>query len=211
MLAERGHRVTAVDIPQSNYAPFREFPVQDYDGRNLPFEDGTFDIVFSSNVLEHVPHLDELNREIARVLRSGGRAIHVLPSASWQALNLALHIPALARDALRLLTARKAGGAATPKEPCTRAQARLTDRALRRVLPHRHGEHGNALTELYLFSRFHWHLLFRATGFVDVRRYGSRLAYSGYMLVGRHLSLSARSRLSRLVGSSCHVFVMTKP
>lgn len=42
------------------------------DIRNLPFEDGTFDLVYSYTVLEHIPH-DDFYREQRRVLKSGGR------------------------------------------------------------------------------------------------------------------------------------------
>ena len=48
------------------------------DGR-IPFPDDTFDVVISNQVMEHVPDLTAVSREIARVLRPGGRAIHVFP------------------------------------------------------------------------------------------------------------------------------------
>jgi len=50
----------------------------------IPFEDHAFDIVFSSNVLEHIPHVVEFQKEIQRVLKPDGIAIHVLPSSSWR-------------------------------------------------------------------------------------------------------------------------------
>jgi len=48
----------------------------------IPFEDKSFDIVFSIQVLEHIPP-EELPRavgEIARVLKNGGRAVISVPS-----------------------------------------------------------------------------------------------------------------------------------
>jgi SAM-dependent methyltransferase len=41
-------------------------------GEHLPFEDNSFDIVYSSNVLEHVQDPDKVLQESIRVLRPGG-------------------------------------------------------------------------------------------------------------------------------------------
>jgi SAM-dependent methyltransferase len=43
-----------------------------FDGRRLPFEDSSFDLVYCKQVLEHVEHPHELLGEVARVLRPGG-------------------------------------------------------------------------------------------------------------------------------------------
>lgn len=43
-----------------------------FDGINLPFQDASFDLVFSRQVLEHVRHPDQLLSEVARVLKPGG-------------------------------------------------------------------------------------------------------------------------------------------
>src|SRR5437867_2179571 len=83
-LSERGYDVKAVDIASSVYKEHRVWPVLEYDGRHLPFEDASFDIVFSSNTLEHVAHLREFQVEIHRVLAPGGLAVHVLPTGSWR-------------------------------------------------------------------------------------------------------------------------------
>lgn len=43
-----------------------------FDGRRLPFEDSSFELVYCKQVLEHVEHPRELMAEVARVLRPGG-------------------------------------------------------------------------------------------------------------------------------------------
>jgi SAM-dependent methyltransferase len=43
-----------------------------FDGRRLPFEDSSFELVFCKQVLEHAEHPRELMAEVARVLRPGG-------------------------------------------------------------------------------------------------------------------------------------------
>lgn len=43
-----------------------------YDGEKIPFEDEAFDSIFSSEVYEHVPNLQNILPEINRVLKVGG-------------------------------------------------------------------------------------------------------------------------------------------
>jgi SAM-dependent methyltransferase len=83
-LANRGYIVSAIDLPSSNYLENRIWPVIDYDGSKIPFDDNTFDVIFSSNVLEHIPNVYAFQEEIHRVLKQDGRVIHVLPSSSWR-------------------------------------------------------------------------------------------------------------------------------
>lgn len=49
-------------------------------GQPLPYPDGYFDRVVSFQVLEHVADLDAVAGEVARVLRPGGKTVHVLPA-----------------------------------------------------------------------------------------------------------------------------------
>jgi SAM-dependent methyltransferase len=56
------------------------------DGGSLPFADDTFDVVVCMEVLEHVPRIEPVISEVARVLRPGGRWIISVPSVtlrSW--------------------------------------------------------------------------------------------------------------------------------
>lgn len=45
------------------------------DGTRMPFADGTFDVVYSSNVAEHVPDPEALAEEMLRVTRPGGLVV----------------------------------------------------------------------------------------------------------------------------------------
>lgn len=83
-LQEYGYDVSAIDLPSSNYMSSRIHSVIDYDGKTIPFESDEFDIIYSSNVLEHIPHIYEFQDEIHRVLRPGGIVVHVLPSSYWR-------------------------------------------------------------------------------------------------------------------------------
>ena len=52
-------------------------------GTDLPFRDGSFDMVMASDVLEHIEHDDKAVSEIARVLRPGGSTILSVPAHGW--------------------------------------------------------------------------------------------------------------------------------
>ena len=49
----------------------------------LPFDDGRFDTVILSDVLEHIPTPEALCREIARILAPGGKLIMNVPFYYW--------------------------------------------------------------------------------------------------------------------------------
>jgi SAM-dependent methyltransferase len=50
------------------------------DATNLPFPDGSFDVIIAAEILEHVPNDGAALAEIARVLRPGGRVAVTVPA-----------------------------------------------------------------------------------------------------------------------------------
>lgn len=90
-LAQHGLAVEAIDLPTSQYAGSRVWPVRDYDGVSIPFPSFSFDVVFSSSTLEHIPHLRAFQGEMKRVLKPGGIAIHIVPSAVWRLWTTLAH------------------------------------------------------------------------------------------------------------------------
>lgn len=50
-----------------------------YDGKTLPFADGSFDSIFSSEVFEHVFNLSQILDELYRVLKPGGNVLITVP------------------------------------------------------------------------------------------------------------------------------------
>lgn len=206
-LAERGFHVVSVDVGTSNYKEQRVFPVLEYDGKALPFADASFDIVFSSNVLEHIRDPWPVYREIARVLKPGGYGVHAMPTAVWRWWSTVSHYVELlqrwamaARGAVprglgRAELGRMYGGLL--------AMARL---ARDYAFVHRHGETGNVWTELWIFSRCRWLRHFREHGLIvlEVRPMG--LFYTGHMVLGKRWSLESRARAARVLGSACMLY-----
>ena len=69
----------------------------------IPAADASFDLVFSNSALEHMPALDTVIGEVARVLKPGGRLVFTVPSASfrgqllWPRLLRSVGLASLAR------------------------------------------------------------------------------------------------------------------
>ena len=212
VLASRGYEVNAIDLPHSRYAPDRVWPVTDYDGQNLPFADDSFDIVYSSNVLEHIAHTDRMQKEISRVLRASGLAIHVLPSTAWRLLTMLMHYPWLVAATARLaLDCKCRPPGQNPGHQESKPGLVMQDwKSHWRRIPYanRHGEHGNAFTEAYHFRRARWRNDFERNGFHVAEVVSSRLTYSGYALLGERLPMDFRTRLAPFLGSACNIFIL---
>jgi SAM-dependent methyltransferase len=207
-LQRRGFSVTAIDA-----CPPREgqhHPVASYDGSRLPYPDASFDVVFSSNVLEHVAAFGLVQSELARVLRAGGTAVHCLPSATWRLWTSLGHPLYAARWAARLALSRLGTRLRTTASIASHGASAISFPAMikRGLWPHRHGEHGSALSELWLFSRRAWERRFARSGWRVVSIRSTHLCYTGNELFGLRVGNRARARMSRIFGSSTLLYVV---
>jgi SAM-dependent methyltransferase len=207
-LQRRGFAVTAIEIADSRYATERVFPIKDYDGRTIPLPDASVDIVFSSNVLEHIADLSRIHAEIRRVLAPAGYCIHVVPTHTWRlwtTLVSYLEAVSFAASSLPQLLPQ-----ARPRRAELRRLRQAWYRTLRHTvglcLPRRHGERGNVISELWLFHPRWWRRNFQQNGFAVVRDEPLGLFYTGEVLLGLRLGLAKRRRLARTLGSSTHLF-----
>jgi SAM-dependent methyltransferase len=208
MLADAGYQVTAVDLPSSHYAGVRIHPVIEYDGVNLPFEHGTFDVVFSSNVLEHVAEIDRVLKETHRVLKSGGIAIHLIPSSACRLWTLPAHYLWLFRRLADKFTAGERGAIPT-QDVSPRTPDGLSE-WLATLFPTRHGERGNALTEIYYLSTRWWSSAFARNGFKVRMIDSNQLFYTMSNSAGPWLSVDTRIRLARWLRPSCNLYVLDR-
>lgn len=70
-----------LDIIESGHPDQKKSADVYYDGTAIPFDDDSFDIVMSTEVLEHVFEPDRFLAEAARVLKPGGRLFLTVPFA----------------------------------------------------------------------------------------------------------------------------------
>lgn len=206
-LSEQGFNVIAIDLPDSVYASDRVFQVQDYDGYRIPLDDQSVDVIFSSNVLEHVEDLATVFGEFRRILRPGGTGLHIMPTPAWRFWSLVTGLS----DAVVTLALLPFRLAAPPPNVLRRqALCQNLRRIARGVLPRGHGISREAFSELWTFSPETWRGKFRNHGFEVIEDRPMRLFYTGTVLFGLELSFEIRRRLSSILGSSMHIY-LTQP
>lgn len=209
LLAKRGLRVVSLDVPSSGYREQRVFDVLDYDGVHIPFPDASFDLLFSSNVLEHVIELDRLEAEMLRVLRDNGRAIHIVPSHRWRLWTWLTHYPGV----LALIWRRARRGSwreVLPGGHEMRTGGDWVSVLRKAVIPARHGERGTVLSEYLHFHPGRWSAHFEGAGWRVTDSFDLGLFYTGNLLAWRHLPIALRERLGHLVGGATQCFVLEK-
>ena len=181
------------------------------DAADLPFDDGYFDLVFSSNVLEHIERFDDSFTEMKRVLAPGGIMIHSMPTATWKLIQVAGRPVATLVKLIRLIMPgiEKNPNRAHPSDhdsghapaPATR---RLWRKVIGQFIPTIHGVSSNHFKEFMRFRPHWWQREFERVG-LDCFRTSPLFLHSPYdMLPYRFLRI--RERLSRSGFTSVQIF-----
>lgn len=214
-LSKKGFTVEAIDLDESISKHKQEFyHVVRYDGFHIPFPDNSFDIIFSSNVQEHIPHIRPFQSEIKRVLKSNGSVIHILPSGTWRLWSNICHYFIHPKKILIQLNPKKktVDKYITEFHPSTldkhQRNSTISQRLIKAFIPNRHGAHGNFLTEIYIFSRLHWMLFFNNTGWEIEKVKSNKLFYTGVGILGTYLPINYRKLFRYFLGSSCYIYIL---
>lgn len=199
-LVQLGYSVVGVDLASRPTPAIEYHPIESYDGVRIPYPDGSFDAVFSSNVLEHVTDLPRLLADACRVLAPGGVGVHLMPTPTWRAGTMLTHYPEMLRRAHGLVMGTRRDESSGGPPAGTRGAKPPY------LVPGPHGEASRtAVGELFAFSERAWNRTLEANGFVVSVTRGGGLFYTGHLLTG--LSIESRRRLARALGSSCRLYV----
>lgn len=205
IMADSGLDVVAIDLRRSSYSEQRVFPVLDYDGQHIPVENHSIDVIFSSNVLEHVENLDAISREFRRILKPTGIGLHVMPTPAWRFWTFVAGVPTAGAASLQLIV-----HILSPPSGLSRYRAFLENikTATAALLPIGHGTSREGISELWTFSPRVWRNRFARSGYEVLSDRPIELFYTGHMVFGERLHFPARKRLSRFIGSASHIYVV---
>lgn len=133
-----------------------------------------FDLVFSSNLLEHLPRPEVTLAAVAGMLTDDGLTMHLVPTRTWLVLHFLLHVP---NKLANVLQACAGGGVAALRgklrgespdgilpvnNPKSAAGARSL--AARLLLPAPHGSSPTLRAEWQAFADARWRKVFAAAG-----------------------------------------------
>lgn len=209
-LRELAQTAIGIERIDSIYAVRPDVTVKTYDGNILPFGSREFDVVYSSNLLEHVADQRTLQTELLRVAVPGGIGIHIMPSHVWRVWSHITHYPALMRKVSQYREMTRRCGA--PRAFGGSREKRSIIRLLCNVfMDPPHGEFGNRFTEYFEFHPRAWLRRFAEYGWEVIDHRPTGLFYTGGAVGGSRLSWDARRRLAGWLGSACHTYVVRKP
>ena len=124
-----------------------------YDGKNLDFLKKDFDVIFSFHVIEHINDLDHHSAQIKKLLKPNGLWINVVPSNTWRIFTTINYYPAIFFNLLDLFNKYK--------KIKKGKKSKFSKNIFNYLIPQRHGENGNFITEFYYFSISYWSRRFR--------------------------------------------------
>ncbi|HZS90387.1 MAG TPA: class I SAM-dependent methyltransferase [Chloroflexota bacterium] len=187
------------------------------------FQPKQFDLVFSSNMLEHVPRPRVVLEGTCKVLADDGITIHVMPTPFWKLTWLVLYHADLVIQALELITENdgrsqfwgrvgKILGTSNDgptEEPSKgnnpKTARRKRSRLLSLAVPEPHGVSSNNLAEFFAFRKSRWVKEFERAG-LDVV-----VVLKGPVTSGHGFGLDAlRALLERMGFASENVYIAIK-
>ena len=167
------------------------------------FEKETFDLIFSSSMVEHLIDKKSFLNGMHSILKDQGIAIHIMPNRFWKLSHMTLHhfnyLILILEKIFRIKSLKAQYPTDNPKKDKKYP-------ALRRILwPIPHGADKNNIEEFLNFGKKRWIELFEKNGF-DVKKVIKGPVSSGYSLGFNKL----RAFLEKIGLSSTFIYILTK-
>jgi len=132
----------------------------------LPYPKNYFDVIFSSNVMEHIQDKSLAFMEMKRVSTKQALFVHILPTPVWKILSDFVYYPLTVLAIIKRVTNVR-GDSQTIPEPKTTEKKR---RWFERIIPPVHGTSKTLFHEYYDFLPNSWIKLFHREGLICVKK-----------------------------------------
>lgn len=196
--------ILGVEIEGSNYSNQTNFKILYYSGLIEEFPNMERpDIIYSSNVLEHVDDIEKYLTHFNHILSDGGIQIHIVPTHYWKLYNSIFYYYKVLLFLFNRLGTKKNVKSTSYKE----GQKKNFKES--KFFIGRHGSRGNTFDEFTLFHPKSYQKIFDKNE-ISYENFKIPLIYSGHNVFGKILSLKTRRILSKIFGYSCHCFIINK-
>lgn len=130
-----------------------QYRICDAEEIDKAFNKGEFDVVFSSNLLEHLNYPGRTLTGVYDLLKDNGITIHIVPNPFWKFCSLLFRLPYIYMLFLEKITQNELN----KKAPESKTKPKTHKPFLYRLLvPNPHGASESNIREFYLFSKSRW-------------------------------------------------------
>jgi len=135
------------------------------------FDRESFDFIYSSNLMEHLPDVDLCLKGCHQVLKDDGIAINILPNPNWRLLSSVLHYPVKIMRIFDYLLLRLGSSGSDAQVKKTKPQGnnlkvtRGRRLFLDLLIPPPHGVSDNSFSEIFAFRKKIWKRTFERNNF----------------------------------------------
>ena len=202
ILEEWGYEVISIDInPSSKY-----FSVKKMNAINLEFNNNSFDIIFSSQVIAHIKEKNLLFKEINRVIKNEGLIIHVVPSSWWSLITNFWHYILLSKTVYKKISIKSNVKEFTNK--IENKQLLQKNRIKNLLFYHPLGSEKSFIFEIFKFSKKYWSKFFILNKYTIISEINGPISYSGFSIF-KNSGYKIRKVTAKQIPSS-YIFVMKK-
>jgi SAM-dependent methyltransferase len=208
IISKKGYNVTSIDINPL----FPQFhPVQKGNINKLNFREKSFDIIFSSNMLQEIQNIEEAFIEMRRVLKKDGIIIHIVPSSWWSLFTNFLHYCLIPKYLIKSKKFQQIFNSDVRKEKEKDQKIgnlESSKKNLKRLFFHPLGTNTSFIHEVFYFSKYNWKKLFEQNEFKIIDKKNCPYLYSGYAIF-KFKFVNLRKSCARFF-PSCYCFKMKK-
>lgn len=207
LISKKGYNVTSIDI-NPLFPQF--YPVQKGDITKLDFHENSFDIIFSSNMLQEIHDIEEALMEMKRVLKKDGIIIHIVPSSWWSLITNFWHYCLIPKYLIKSKKFQRVfiSDAIENKNKHNSKNLKSSKNNLKRLFLHPLGANISFVHEIFYFSKNYWKKSFEHNGLRIIDRKNCPFLYSGYA-VFKFKFISLRKIFAKFF-PSCYCFIMEK-